>query len=282
MNPPPQAMSKLPSARSSPWLSRWEELLTLIHVVRTEPEVTELLQSLAQPQRPITLAFINAHAMNCAVNDLRFHAGLIAADHVLRDGSGMALLFKAMNRAPGLNLNGTDLIPRLMAHFASARIALYGTTEPFLSRSAEAIASPALAPQSEVTTANGFHEPQHYLQLAQQHRPGLIVLGMGMPKQEAVAALLREQLEHPCIIVCGGAILDFLGGKVTRAPRLLRSLGLEWVYRLAKEPKRLFSRYVIGNPVFIARTLRFAADQRQLLPRFNRAAPRAEAQSTRY
>lgn len=274
--------SKSTPPRSNSWLGRWEELLTLVHIARTEPEVTELLQSLAQPQRPITLAFVNAHAMNCAVNDTRFHAGLIAADHILRDGSGMALLFKAMNRTPGLNLNGTDLIPRLIAHFAGARIALFGTQEPFLSQSAGTIGSAALAPQCEISAAHGFHEPHHYLQLAQAQRPALIVLGMGMPKQEAVAALLRQHLEHPCTIVCGGAILDFLGGKVTRAPQVFRSLGLEWLFRLVREPRRLFGRYVIGNPLFIARSLRFAADQRQLLPRFNRAAPRAEAQSTRY
>ncbi|MEX5624238.1 WecB/TagA/CpsF family glycosyltransferase, partial [Pseudomonas syringae] len=64
------------------------------------------------------------------------------------------------------------------------------------------------------------------------------------------------------LIVCGGAILDFLGGKASRAPQWLRHLGGEWAYRLLREPKRLFMRYVVGNPLFLLRTLlcRKAAD----------------------
>jgi exopolysaccharide biosynthesis WecB/TagA/CpsF family protein len=79
---------------------------------------------------------------------------------------------------------------------------------------------------------------------------------MGMPKQEAVAARLAAS-GVPCLIVCGGAILDFLGGKVHRAPRWMRRLGCEWVFRLMSEPKRLFTRYVLGNPMFLLRTLIF-------------------------
>jgi len=90
--------------------------------------------------------------------------------------------------------------------------------------------------------------------LAREQQPELIVLGMGMPKQEAVAAELAVT-GGPCLIVCGGAILDFLGGKVSRAPEWLRRLGGEWLYRLLREPKRLFMRYVVGNPLFLLRTL---------------------------
>jgi exopolysaccharide biosynthesis WecB/TagA/CpsF family protein len=61
------------------------------------------------------------------------------------------------------------------------------------------------------------------------------------------------------VIVCGGAILDFLGGGATRAPAWMRRLGIEWLYRLAREPRRLFKRYVLGNPLFLSRARRYAA-----------------------
>jgi N-acetylglucosaminyldiphosphoundecaprenol N-acetyl-beta-D-mannosaminyltransferase len=64
---------------------------------------------------------------------------------------------------------------------------------------------------------------------------------------------LKASLKHPCVIVCGGAIVDFIGGKVSRAPNLVRTLGMEWLYRLYLEPKRLFKRYVVGNPLFLWR-----------------------------
>jgi len=97
------------------------------------------------------------------------------------------------------------------------------------------------------------------VRLAAAHRPAIIVLGMGMPRQEEVAGLLRAALGFPCLIICGGAIIDFLGGKTSRAPAWLRRAGLEWAFRLALEPGRLFRRYVIGNPLFIARALKLAA-----------------------
>jgi hypothetical protein len=82
---------------------------------------------------------------------------------------------------------------------------------------------------------------------------------MGMPKQERVALLLRDALAHPCVIVAGGAILDFLAGRFPRAPRALRRVGLEWLYRLAFEPRRLASRYLLGNAAFLWRIAMIAA-----------------------
>jgi exopolysaccharide biosynthesis WecB/TagA/CpsF family protein len=76
-----------------------------------------------------------------------------------------------------------------------------------------------------------------------------------MPRQEEVAVLLRAALGYPCLIVCGGAIIDFIGNKTSRAPAWMRRTGLEWAWRLALEPKRLFKRYVLGNPLFLARSL---------------------------
>ena len=111
----------------------------------------------------------------------------------------------------------------------------------------------SLAPNSAIHIANGFLQAASYAELAAAQQPGLIVLGMGMPKQEQVAVHLRSQLHHPCLIVRGGAIIDFLGGKVVRAPRWMRQCNLEWLYRLALEPKRLFKRYVMGNPKFLMR-----------------------------
>src|SRR5438132_512000 len=88
------------------------------------------------------------------------------------------------------------------------------------------------------------------LALPQNTRPELIILAMGMPKQEAIAVRLRAYLKSPALIVNGGAILDFLGGKVTRAPRWMQRLYLEWVYRLYLEPRRLARRYLLGIPTY--------------------------------
>ena len=250
---------------SPDWPIRWQTLVCAVLRVHGPRGEQQMLDWLARPARPLVLAFINAHAMNGAARDDRFFQALCKADVVLRDGIGMALLMTLLNQRPGLNLNGTDLIPRILRRYAGAPIALFGTRQPWLERAARVVAN-ELAPGSHCVTADGFLPASDYLRLAQSHAPALIVLGMGMPRQEEVALALRAGLSRPCLIVCGGAILDFLGGRAMRAPRLLQRAGLEWCWRLVLEPRRLFRRYVLGNPLFLARALRMAAHGLRQLP----------------
>ncbi len=240
------------------WIQRWQGLLQKIQRVPVDANEASWLHQLSQPSRPTVLAFVNAHAMNSAANDVDFFDSLISADTLLRDGSGMSALFKMLGMAPGQNLNGTDLIPRLIRQFHGRAIALVGTQEPYLTRAAGALQND-LAHDRRAAKAHGFMGAGYYLALVKAHESELIVLGMGMPRQEEIACALRDALTQPCLIVCGGAIIDFLGGKIPRSPAWMRRHGFEWVFRLLREPRRLFYRYVIGNPIFLMRALRLKA-----------------------
>jgi exopolysaccharide biosynthesis WecB/TagA/CpsF family protein len=234
------------------WQKRWKTLIGKLEVVGDDAAAQRLLDRLAAPSRATVLGFVNAHAMNLVVRDGSYCQALTAADVLLRDGSGMAILYRRLGLEPGRNMNGTDFIPKLMAAYRGRRVAFWGTRRPYLNQAVQR--SEALFGVVPVSVHDGFASVETYLALARQQQPELIVLGMGMPKQEAVAARLAA-IGGPCVIVCGGAILDFLGGKVSRAPGWLRRMGGEWVYRLLREPKRLFLRYVVGNPLFLLRTL---------------------------
>lgn len=253
----PAARDGRGAVAAPPWPLRWARLVRALAPVHSPQQEDALLDLLARPDGPTVLAFLNAHALNAAAGDARFFQHLLSADHLLRDGSGLSLLLRLLRRSPGANLNGTDLIPRLLRRHDGARIALLGTREPWLSQARDHIAL-HLAPQARLDTADGFRPVEDYVRLVAQHRPALVVLAMGMPRQEAVAQALRASASWPCLVVCGGAILDFLGGRHPRAPRWLQRLGLEWCWRLAREPRRLFRRYVVGNPVFVARALHMA------------------------
>jgi N-acetylglucosaminyldiphosphoundecaprenol N-acetyl-beta-D-mannosaminyltransferase len=239
------------------WQLRWYQLVRSMARVHTPSGEQQLCEWLLRPGEPRVLAFVNAHAMNVVAESDSFYQSLMSADVVVRDGIGLALLMKLLNQSPGQNLNGTDLIPRLLQAADGLPIALFGTRDAWVNRARRAVAR-TLAPNSSCITANGFLELQDYIRLAAQHRPRVIVLGMGMPRQEEVAIALRAALGYSCLIVCGGAIIDFLGGKVPRAPRWVRRAGLEWAFRLGREPKRLWSRYMHGNPLFVRRALRIA------------------------
>ncbi|WEZ90953.1 WecB/TagA/CpsF family glycosyltransferase [Pseudomonas sp. NyZ480] len=234
-----------------PWQQRWKTILGKLRVVSDPADEQRILAALSAPLAPTVLGFVNAHAMNLVVGDAQYGHALSGADVLLRDGAGMSILYRQLGLDPGLNMNGTDFIPKLLQSYKGRRVAFWGTQEPFLSQAvAHAASVHGVVP---VSIHHGFADADTYLELAREVRPELIVLGMGMPKQEAVAVQLARAAS-PCLIVCGGAILDFLGGKVTRAPRWIRRLGGEWAFRLFREPKRLFVRYVVGNPLFLLRT----------------------------
>ncbi|MGV3600067.1 MAG: WecB/TagA/CpsF family glycosyltransferase [Dyadobacter fermentans] len=196
------------------------------------------------------ISFVNAHALNLAHRNEDFAAALISSDVIFRDGIGMKMLYKSMGIAPGLNMNGTDAIPQILERFKGERVALMGTEEPYLSNAATKLAK---AGHHIVGTINGFADMDAYLKFVSETQPSVVVLGMGMPRQELLAAKLTQVCPGGCLWINGGAIIDFLGGKVQRAPGWMQKNGLEWLFRLASEPRRLFNRYVIGNAVFISR-----------------------------
>src|SRR5438045_8009284 len=143
------------SAASGDWQWRWREIVQGVVRVHSGRGEEQLLESLAHPAQPTVLAFVNAHAMNSAAQSKKFFEALMSADIVLRDGIGMAILLRLLNQSPGLNLNGTDLIPKILARCAGQRIALFGTQDPYLARAQQAVLS-RIAPGSSVIAAHGF------------------------------------------------------------------------------------------------------------------------------
>lgn len=205
-----------------------------------------LLEALLSRDDPISISFVNAHAINLVWNDEDIFSAFARSDVLLRDGMGTKLWMRALGLPTGLNLNGTDLIPDLFEKLNGKSVALFGTTDPYLEKVAGDLRARGM---NVVALADGFQDAQFYARLMERHRPRMVVLAMGMPKQEKVARHLRDVAAYPCLIVCGGAIVDFLAGRFPRAPLILQKLGLEWAFRLALEPKRLFRRYVLGVPI---------------------------------
>lgn len=231
-------------------------MLDHLTVSETEADVEAWLNTLPEAQETQVISFVNAHAVNLMMKDEALFEALTQSDILLRDGSGMKILMKWLGREPGENLNGTDLIPRIIDKFSTPdsdkKIAIYGTQEPWLSKGGDVIEKLG---GKVVSQMDGFQEAADYAADLKDSSPDLIVLAMGMPKQEKVSMALRAAAKQPCTIINGGAIIDFLAERVNRAPLAWRKLGMEWLYRLLQEPKRLFGRYIVGNFVFLARGL---------------------------
>ena len=245
-----------PSASAQP--AREEAIVHILKSIRPVNDAgveMALINELTHPSQPTVLSFVNAHAINLAWNNVGLREAFLGSDVVLRDGIGVEIVLPWFQMPAGINMCGTDLIPKLISAFNGRPLAIFGTKSPWLENAKKVIEDGG----GVITSmTDGFQDTDHYLELAAAHRPDIIVLAMGMPKQELLSIKLKNRLDYPVLIVNGGAVIDFMGGKVSRAPNLVRRVKLEWLYRLMLEPKRLFERYIIGNPLFLARCARIS------------------------
>lgn len=227
------------------------EILALIEgvrVIRSNGQRQDLLKSLETVDQPTVLSFVNAHAVNLCSRDGAVLRAFRASDLLLRDGVGLSAGMRVLGLDPGLNMNGTDFIPLLLWTLPRRRLAIYGTGAPWLERARARLEQ--TTPHQVVDVLNGFHPTGRYVESACRHRPDVIVLAMGMPRQEEVAAELKRTLAHPVLIVNGGGVIDFMARRFRRAPVLIRRIGLEWAFRMAQEPRRLHRRYLHGCLLF--------------------------------
>ncbi len=204
------------------------------------------------------LCFVNAHAANLAHRDPAYRRALLAADLVLNDGSGVELAARLQGTRFRANLNGTDLIPLVLdlAARQAHRVFLLGGRPGVAQSAARALTARHLG-LHVVGHAHGYFPPRAAHTVADAVRASgadLLVVGLGNPAQELfLSAHLRRTGVR--LGIAGGAFLDFAAGRVPRAPRWMREAGVEWVFRLGREPGRLFHRYVVGNPLFLARVV---------------------------
>ena len=212
-----------------------------------------------------TAHFINAHCCNIRASDARYDAALSRTDILLPDGAGVGLAARMTGQRLAANLNGTDLIPALMreASYHGKSVFLFGG-KPGTARAA-ALRLATLAPGLRIAgTCDGYGDavdPQAVVETINASGADIVLVALGVPLQEIWIDRYRDRIDAGlCIGV--GAAFDFLAGNVSRAPLALRNLHLEWVWRLAIEPRRMFRRYMIGNVTFLARaaatSLRFA------------------------
>lgn len=203
---------------------------------------------------PRIVAFCNAHTVNLARRDTVFVRALDSA-LVLNDGVGVDIARKLLYGAPfPANLHGTDLTSDVLANAPrSLRIFLLGSPPGVADRAGKVLAE-RFPRHTIVGTRDGFFDlSAEGLAVAEAiavTKADLVLAGMGQPRQEEWA--LQFGAETGALVMCVGAYLDFTAGVVRRAPRWAQRVRLEWLVRLAQEPRRLASRYLIGNGRFLA------------------------------
>lgn len=202
--------------------------------------------------------FLNAHCVNVLAKDQAYRRALMTADAVLPDGAGIELAMRLTGSRMVENLNGTDLTPRLLqeALRRGKSVFLFGG-RPGTAAAAAAKLTATLPGLRIAGVRDGFDgaaDAAAARRAINASGADILLVAMGVPRQDLWLAQNADRL-RPALTLGVGALFDFLAGHVSRAPRSLRRARLEWVWRLAQEPRRLACRYLVGNPAFVARAV---------------------------
>ena len=190
------------------------------------------------------------------------HAGLrqayANASLVLADGMPVVAAARLLGRPLPGRVAGSDLAPALFAASAQQgglRVYLLGAGPGVAERAAANIRArwPAVEVVGTYCPPLGFeHDPDENEKILAQiaaANPDVLLVGLGAPKQELWVNAHRDRIEAAAAL-CIGATIDFLAGEKRRAPRWMRQIGLEWLHRVASEPRRLLGRYAHDAWIF--------------------------------
>jgi N-acetylglucosaminyldiphosphoundecaprenol N-acetyl-beta-D-mannosaminyltransferase len=206
-----------------------------------------------------TICYANAHSMNLASRDVDLHHILSQVDMVYADGISIVWGSRILGGCSLIKMTGADWIHEFCVRAQAADLKIYilagrvGVAE----RAGEALKT-QYSRLNIVGCSDGFFcekDIEQVLGEISQTEPHLVFVGMGSPTQEKWIWDHRQEIQAPvCWAV--GALFDYLAGIERRVPGWMKSLGMEWLWRLMMDPVGKWKRYMIGNPLFVFRVLR--------------------------
>ena len=212
------------------------------------------------PDGKLLINTINAHSYNTALKDSLFAEALTKGDVLIPDGASvvMACRWLKAKSQPVERIAGWDLFVHEMDRLnrKGGTCFFMGSSEKVL----ELIRKRAAVdyPNIKVETYSPPYKPEFseednkgIIEAINRANPDLLWIGMTAPKQEKWTYTHWKELDIHCHVGTIGAVFDFFAGTVERAPLWWQEHGLEWLYRLLKEPKRMWRRYIIGNTLFL-------------------------------
>lgn len=234
----------------------------------SELKIVESREALKEiPEGKVLINTINAHSFNRAQKDELFAEALREGDYLIPDGASIikaCRMLKAKSR-PKERIAGWDLfafeMQRLngkgkMINDKLLRVMFMGSSERVLGLIKERAAKDY--PHLEVVT----YSPPYKKEFSEEDNraiikaindadPDLLWIGMTAPKQEKWTYSHWRELDIHCHVGTIGAVFDFYAGTAKRAPMRWQDHSMEWLYRLLKEPRRMWRRYLLGNPLFL-------------------------------
>jgi N-acetylglucosaminyldiphosphoundecaprenol N-acetyl-beta-D-mannosaminyltransferase len=220
---------------------------------------TDLIVAAARERRPFAVTALAVHGVMTGVQDPAHNARLNAFDLVTPDGQPVRGALNLLHHA-GLadRVYGPELTLRVLRHAADEGLPvyLYGSTQPTLDRLVPNLETmfPALKIAGVEASKFRASQPGEAAEIAERIKASgarLVLVGLGCPRQEVFTYAMRPLLDMPLLAV--GAAFDYHAGLLKNPPAWMQRYALEWLWRLGLEPKRLWRRYVLLNPAYLAR-----------------------------
>lgn len=199
------------------------------------------------------LTYLNQHCFNIAYDNMSYRKILENNFIVYQEGIGIYLLMKYLRYKELARVNATIVNKKLIRYIVENRLRVYfiggNFKEDFIKQKCK---------QRNIKLVgykNGYFENENLTEILEEikeAKPEVIIIGMGVPKQEFTAIEIEKRIKG-VKIVCVGNFLNYYFDLQKEAPVFIRKLELEWLYRFCLEPKRLFKRYFLGIPLFFYR-----------------------------
>lgn len=213
------------------------------------------------PEGKLLINTVNAHSFNTAKKDLLFAEALTKGDVLIPDGVSIvkACRWIKAKSQPTERIAGWDLFAYEMDHLekkGGGTVMFMGSSQKVLDLIVKRAAVDY--PHLKVVIYSPPYKPEFsdednraIVDAINRANPDLLWIGMTAPKQEKWTYSHWNELDIHCHVGTIGAVFDFYAGTVERAPLWWQQHGLEWLYRLMKEPRRMWRRYIIGNALFL-------------------------------
>lgn len=221
------------------------------------------LEALAEGK--LLINTINAHSYNTALKDAFFAEALMKGDALIPDGASIVMACRKLKAKsqPKERIAGWDLFTMEMERLnrKGGKCFFMGSSEKVLKLIREK--AKTVYPNIQIETYSPPYKPEFsdeenrdIIEAINRANPDLLWIGMTAPKQEKWAYRHWKELNIHCHCGTIGAVFDFFAGTMERAPIWWQEHSLEWLYRLIKEPRRMWRRYIIGNTLFIRNILK--------------------------
>lgn len=240
----------------------------------TRQELLGAILASARQSSKSTVSYVNIKSFNLAVEQPWFKQFLNSADVVFCDGVGVILAAKLSGWSINRQQRTTcpDWIAQLAQRCAQEGLSLFFLGGDEVTANTAVTQLKQTAPTLRLAAHHGYAlntpaENENMIQQINAFKPDILLVGLGTPLQEEWIHTYKHEIDARVFLAIGGC-LDFFTGTVYRGPRWVTDNGLEWLARLLTEPRRLWRRYLIGNPLFFYRIFRAKWRQRWQQNRF--------------